>query len=412
MLSAAIINGFQSHKNTAIKFSDKITVFVGKSYSGKSAILRALNFCINNSYTSEEYINDDTGSCEVIISAVDRGRNFCVSRKKTKSGKKENTYTLEIEGEKPQPFTAFGLTVPREISALFNFSDCNYQRQFASPFLAFSSNGEIAREIRKLSGIDIIDSVVSSINSKTQKLSKDVVSLEKDIADIDLKVKDLEKYDFIKLENLINTYNSCEYSYSIMQDEIPLLTYNIDEITKIDEFLSSIDPDLESKYQLLFEATNALSDLDRDVLDIKYFISSIEAVDYSYDKIPYDLSNRYEEFSTTYNNYLSIANDITSLDNLIQDICRIDDVLSNCDKYAEYSILYDKYTSIQLSIVELNTAINNVDMVDKSLVSTCRDIENSNKQYLDLVKQLEMCPLCERPHLSDDDKKIIIKNYV
>jgi len=47
MINSLTIQNFQSHKNTTLEFDNGINIIIGQSDSGKTAIIRALNWVIN-----------------------------------------------------------------------------------------------------------------------------------------------------------------------------------------------------------------------------------------------------------------------------------------------------------------------------------------------------------------------------
>ena len=49
MITKIEIKNFQSHKHTVIDFSNGVNVIIGSSDCGKSAIIKAMRWCITNS---------------------------------------------------------------------------------------------------------------------------------------------------------------------------------------------------------------------------------------------------------------------------------------------------------------------------------------------------------------------------
>ena len=56
MIKSIDIENFQSHKKTRIDFDPGVNVIIGRSDSGKTSILRALNWVINNKPSGEAFI--------------------------------------------------------------------------------------------------------------------------------------------------------------------------------------------------------------------------------------------------------------------------------------------------------------------------------------------------------------------
>ena len=67
MIKKLHIRNFQSHKDSRLIFSDGVNVIVGNSDSGKSAILRALNWVITNRPSGDSYISNWGGPTYVIV---------------------------------------------------------------------------------------------------------------------------------------------------------------------------------------------------------------------------------------------------------------------------------------------------------------------------------------------------------
>ena len=110
------IENFQTHRHTEIDFADTITVFVGKTDSGKTAIFRALKLLIKNKPRGTGYIcvfapkdkkNKPTAKVSLTFSddtVVERVRAENV-----------NKYVLKTEkGE--EVFENFGINIPPEIA--------------------------------------------------------------------------------------------------------------------------------------------------------------------------------------------------------------------------------------------------------------------------------------------------------
>jgi len=163
MINYAEIKNFQSHKDTKVDFCNGVNVIVGKSDSGKTAVLRALRLVIENKPAGTAFINNESESCKVSIS----DDSNIVSREKGR--KLENKY--EINGE---ILKAFSQDVPAPVKNILNFHDVNTQWQMDPPFLVSMTQGECSKYLNEVMNLDLIDSAISKIQSETRSLSADM----------------------------------------------------------------------------------------------------------------------------------------------------------------------------------------------------------------------------------------------
>jgi len=154
MLTKLQIWGFGANERADIEIGPHVTTIVGKSFEGKSWILRALKWVTMNRPTGDSFINWNCDRAKVRLH-VD-GRK--VLRKR---GGDENTYKL---GGKE--FVAFGNSVPLDINRMLNLSDINYQNQMEKPFWFCETAGEVSRQLNSIIDLEIIDSTLAEIASK------------------------------------------------------------------------------------------------------------------------------------------------------------------------------------------------------------------------------------------------------
>lgn len=172
MINSLLIKNFQSHKKTELEFDEGINVITGDTDSGKSAIVRALNWAINNDPSGEEFRSTWGGKTKVKLTT-----DKYIIRERGKG----NFY--KIQGVK-KPLVSFKTNVPDEIKELLNFSSLNMQEQFDSPFLLAMSGGEVARYLNKIVHLDIIDKSHTNIQrvlgGEQQELKTVKASLKED----------------------------------------------------------------------------------------------------------------------------------------------------------------------------------------------------------------------------------------
>jgi len=158
MLKTLSIRNFQSHRDTQVGFDPDLTVLVGQSNSGKTAILRALGWILRNRPRGTAFINDDADSAEVRLT-TDRGE---VSRRK---GRKGGDGEYAASGE---VLTALGGDVPQQVKDLLGMADVNVADQLSPHFLLLDSPGQIARTVNEAVRLERAEAAVKAAESNAR----------------------------------------------------------------------------------------------------------------------------------------------------------------------------------------------------------------------------------------------------
>lgn len=161
------VKNFQSIEQADIEIGP-LTVLVGQSDVGKSAIIRALRLLHRNN-GGLELVKYGAGGLYVQQTS-DEGVTTSISK-----GKGQNSYHA---GSKV--LSKIGKDIPPEVSANLRTDelvldkdlvlDLNFSGQFDSPFLLADSSSVVTKAISSLSGINILYSAIREANSEAQKL--------------------------------------------------------------------------------------------------------------------------------------------------------------------------------------------------------------------------------------------------
>lgn len=340
------IKNVQSHKDSVLNFSDGINILVGSSNNGKSAVLRALNWCIRNRPLGTDILlsswsYDNKGKQIEEMSVEVEKNNSTLIRKKSST---ENSYV--INGEKLE---AIKTDVPDEVNDFFKMSETNFQTQMESPFLLSQTAGEVAKYFNKVVRLDVIDRVLTNAESSRRKLKSKLEDSEEVIEKLEKEVEDFNWLDsverlIIKCENIENKKNSLE-------SDIELLEKSLNSFSRLSEN--------KKKYEDLLKL--------KDV--VKQFNEVYESVSDSEEEIE-NLEKSLKQFNELSKNKFN--NDFTAEKKMIE--------------------LFEKENSkvenLQNLINHLGTSIANVDYYEKQIS------ENKNN-IKELKKQLpKICPLC------------------
>ena len=167
MIKALNIKNFQSHAGTALELHPGINVIAGQSDSGKSSLLRAFRWAVENRPGGDAFRSWWEGDTVVSLCT---GPHF-IERRKTDT---ENTYLLDqADGKhrtiKPLDFNAFGQDVPEEIRNVLNLCGLNTQWQHDRPFLLSETAGEVARQLNKVARLEAINRALSNIDGMSKR---------------------------------------------------------------------------------------------------------------------------------------------------------------------------------------------------------------------------------------------------
>lgn len=168
---------FQAHKKLRIDFAPGISVIVGDSDVGKSAVFRALRWACQNTPDGNEFIRWGAKTAVVTVEAYDQ----LVVRSR---GKSENLYFLNGD-----EFKSFGKGVPDQVAKALRLSDLNFQSQHDAPFWLAQGGSEVAREMNQIVNLEVIDGVLSAVAAKLRKAREtvDVVTRQRDEAKAQVK---------------------------------------------------------------------------------------------------------------------------------------------------------------------------------------------------------------------------------
>lgn len=183
MIKSIDIRNFQSHRKTLLELHPGVNAIVGISNHGKTAILRALYWAIQNRPGGTDFIShwnitekdELLGPTSVGMTFVGPEGEYTVIRERSPADRKEkkeafNGYRLSDGRE----FEAIRTDIPPDIANLLNMSPVNIARQMDMPFLISESSGEVARFINRVIHLDIIDAVLSAAEVRRRRIRTDI----------------------------------------------------------------------------------------------------------------------------------------------------------------------------------------------------------------------------------------------
>lgn len=188
MLKQLDIENYQSHKQTTLKFHKRLNVIVGKTDSGKTAVIRALRWVLQNRPLGTSFRSKWGGDTKVSCKFNDG----TVTRFKSDNN---DYYELTLPDEKKLEFRALNKDVPAEIVQFLNMKEVNLQRQFDQPFLLSNTPGQIAAYFNRIAGIDVIDIAAKNARKEITELNQVIRGQKEDIKN---KIERLNSFNFIE----------------------------------------------------------------------------------------------------------------------------------------------------------------------------------------------------------------------
>ena len=333
MIKTVQIKNYQGHNNTKIELCEGVNVIVGNNNTGKTAILRALNWLFFNRPSGGKIVNKSAGKTSDVYVGVDfyDGESAYLS-KTVKTGKdgKKVVYSSEYSAN-GKKFSGFGNSVPDLVSYTMNMSEINIQDQLSGPFLVASSPGEIARTINRITKLDVSDDYIKSVNSLISSTNKEL----KVLVELENKAKiSLNRYDGVdEVGVILNNIEECDNDLnSLESDSIGI----IDIVDDIDE--SSVVISEYSRYADAYDIVLMAESIEKDIIrkgsdadEIGKYISISNIYDYilSYsgkindiidnaDRIQYDINNL-EIDADNLEYFIEIESDLSALYGLKSD---------------------------------------------------------------------------------------------
>jgi len=406
----AILHNYRGYDHCVVPFTDGLNVIYGEGDAGKSALEKALRWCLLNEKQGK-YVNKkiltpkkNIKSNEEVYVQVTFNTGEVIRR-----ASDSTTPNMYYIGNVNTPFEEWGdpiknfNDVPEDVFKITNMNSINVGKQFDSHFLLSSKGGDIAKELNKLVNLEIIDSSTSNVNHFVSKVKKEKEALELNIAKYETELQsysyldDMEKA-LIEVEELNAKVEKLRKGVEDVKETI----YTIQGVeaehyhfSKVAEFKSNIEA-----IQALQEKTSSLS-IDRGKVD-----SSLSQL-----RENGDLRAKYEGILSHTNRVAEITvmestiNELTTKYNAIGSLVEKADVAETIMKYQKIISFSDKLEELETlgkTITGLNQDYDTVHEQLETIESISHSIDKKKKEIEELKNGLEgVCPLCGQPIKED-----------
>lgn len=250
MIKSLHIKNFQSHENTCLNFDKGINIIIGPSDSGKSSIVRAFRWLIENKPLGDSIRSKWGGETSVSIE-TDEGKILRIKSNGV------NGYELG-----PMLLQAIGTEVPKEVHKLLNMNEVNLQQQLESHFLLSKTPGEVGQYFNKIAHIDQVDKGQKNINKWIGQITQNIKAKEKQVKENNAKLKSFDYLDKAEIE--LEILEGLQKKVDVKITQRNKLNQLIEQITVIEEKIKreTVVLQLEDKVVRILNDWNKLEVLE------------------------------------------------------------------------------------------------------------------------------------------------------
>lgn len=410
------LHNFQSHQHTEMEFDRGLNVILGNSDVGKTAILRAIKWCLYNEPKGDYFIRQ--GEREVSVK-VTFSNDVIVQRAKTPS---KNSYFLVDSAGNEMRFEGFGIDVPKEITDVTNMykvsldnsnnkTILNIAEQLDGPFLLNEQASLRASAIGRLIGVNYVDDALRTVVRDNKRTNQEIAELIKNKEELKEQldkfsyVKDYkEKFDKIskirseigKLQDKLELCSSLKENFDKNRIELEEVTNLVNKFSSLSEF-EIIIPKLENFVLKKNTFENYLVKISKTNEEINLMENNLSKLKYLDDlsKITskiYDDKNTLSSYETLYNKYLKNTNELSEVKNNFKNYKNNDELLKIIEKLESTSSLYSELTKFKNNLDTVNSKIafgndyiKNFDRIDK-IDFISNTVENKSAQLKNVLE--------------------------
>lgn len=426
-INSIIIENFQSHKYTKINFNDFVTVIIGPSDSGKTAVIRAMKWVFFNEPSGVEIIKKGANEAKVTI---ELNSGFKIIRGRSKS---KNYYEILSPDGELDRFEGFGVNVPKEIADLsgivkINLGNnyklsLNISEQLDSPFLITESPSIKANALGKLAGVDIIDQALTKISKELFEINGNKKTLEKEI---NLQQEKLTKFKYLDSEKIkLNRLESIFFDVDNINLRLNKLIDLKEKLEKNKKQTIETNKSLD-KFKNLDTIFSIFYSLNSDVNNLTYYkklhynlsitIKNIEGINHILNKVDVDtIDHLYEDITKNYlilekykyyqNSMFKTNKQIENLKFIFQKYSKLTSIDSNLLELKSLIPLMERLQNLKFKYDDINSDLFTL---DKYLNSLNINYKKAVNRYIELLKKSEICPICYNK-IDDKHLKNIIK---
>lgn len=381
-LTSAQIKNLESHHETTLDFVPGINIITGDSASGKSAILRALDWGMNN--TNQKNISHWNEDLKKESSIKLNFKDATIIRKKHKTF---NGYILDEEKE----LDKIGTTVPDKIASIINMGSANFSFQHDPYFLLSGTSGATAKYLNSIINLDVIDNTLAKAQEDYSNTNKTINSL---VATIKTKEEELQSLSYLDVvEPKIKAYKSKSETLEQTKEQLDKLKTTCKLREDLESTHTTLIKDRTKLQNLLIEAKDLqnrqsiLLDLQKNALE---YLQNDEALKLLRKQVQ-NLETLYELTKTKMAKKIELEKSLNKIKeylNLSEAIVELSKVKPLEKLLVKYKELYNKKQTLDKSITKAKTQLDSLITLVSLRNSTLDELEDLEAQ------KPETCPTC------------------
>lgn len=432
------IENFQSHEKTHVDFNAGLNVIVGESNNGKTSILRAMDWVVDNQPLGTDFIMTGKNYCKVRITY---DNDTFIERYRTL---KDTGYyrvgVIQNGQETYQEYKGFTNNVPVEVMNVHQMpkisvtknieTHLNKMSQLERPFLITDNTNEKAAAIGKITGTDIIDTAIKNASSdiaSDKKVVKADIKLKEDLEAtlVDINPVMIRK-DFYtralnrtkEIENLWSKGYIIKSNKDICNGSIGNCTQTINNLKTILDKVQDVN-DAEALKDKIIVMVDLLKDHNSHIKDINDLNDKIVACTNTIAQganleACSNIIDRIKLILNIYTNSIVIKNlidktkaTIANLSSITQNMDELDAQQKSIVKMLQGIRIYSRHLNNQQKIQESQDDSSNTLLVIGGLESELNELENNMQEF---VLSNKICPCCGQK-ITTENVTSIINNF-
>lgn len=348
-IQSVVIKNFQSHEDTTLIFDKGLNIIVGESNNGKTAIMRAILWVIDNQPLGNDFIMAGKNECSVRVN-YDDGTYIERGRTVKDTGYYQIRYIDDNGKYIDQTYRGFTNAVPIEVANVHQMPKVNITKdiethlnvlsQLDPPFLITESPMVKASAIGRITGTHVLDTGVKETNKTIQSNKKTIKVYNESLAEKEIELKGLPDIDLY--QKLSSKYHSI-YKYIYTQlSRLFKIQEDYDKALSYDDKINNAIEERNNKKSIA-RLLPVITDAQHKVNKCYVLSSGID----NYYQLEADLKRNYlimesGKFFTRLNPVINTANNIITR---IQELDKNLNAINNCDYQISQINLYKDSTA-------------------------------------------------------------------
>lgn len=415
-IKTLILENFQSHAYTEIELADTLTVIVGETDQGKSAIVRALQWLFLNEPRGVDFIRVGTNECRVTVVFDDGVR---LARERNSSGSR-NRYIIEHPGQEPLILEGFGTSVPQEVVDLtgvqrLRVDDAtslmlHFAKQLEAPFLLNETGAVKAKAIGQLTGTHLFDIAHKRATKDFARMEQDQKRLQGEVERLDKELKgfddlpELEKaigkieklYDRLReIEVLQERLGQLNKSWKQNQKTLGELEKTLTALTNLSEAENAVlrAAYATEYYQQAKVAADKLNQVNRQLVGADIVAQATEGLDNAAAIVEnmQTISSRVTQLKTLKGQWQKTQKGLVAADKVVKATDGVKAAEKHLEKLQAIPATYKTLSNLAKSLTDNRGKIQTA---EKTAQQAAAELKRHGKAYIKLLKKAGQCPVC------------------